>query len=125
MMLDMIHAGNPLIPRESANPKPRRTTGENFGLAMPRAIGSPKASPVSAPRTTGMGMTVPKANVDVSQVPMMHKGGTVKADGVYGLKAGEHVLTASEAAVARKHALMFSGLKSLAKSEKPSLKKES
>lgn len=45
----------------------------------------------------------------------MHKGGPVKADGAYNLKAGEHVLTASEAANARKHALMASGMKSLAK----------
>lgn len=44
-----------------------------------------------------------------------HKGGTVKADGTYRLKAGEHVLTAPEAEKARKHAIMASGIKSLAK----------
>ena len=65
---------------------------------------------------------VGKAN---SALPHMHTGGSVKADGAYQLKAGEHVLTAPEAAIARKHALMFSGLKSLAKAEKTNLKKES
>jgi hypothetical protein len=44
----------------------------------------------------------------------MHNGGTVKADGAYDLKAGEHVLTAPEAAKARNHALMASGMKSMA-----------
>lgn len=44
-----------------------------------------------------------------------HKGGEIPADGTYKLKAGEHVLTAAEAAKARKHALMVSGMKSLAK----------
>jgi hypothetical protein len=44
----------------------------------------------------------------------MHKGGTVKVSGDYNLQAGEHVLTASEAAKARNHALMASGMKSLA-----------
>lgn len=45
----------------------------------------------------------------------MHNGGPVLADGAYRLKAGEHVLTAPEATKARKHALMASGMKSLAK----------
>ena len=44
-----------------------------------------------------------------------HKGGEIPVDGSYNLKAGEHVLTAAEAAKARKHALLASGLKSLAK----------
>ena len=44
-----------------------------------------------------------------------HKGGEIPTDGTYKLKAGEHVLTAAEAAKARKHALMVSGMKSLAK----------
>jgi hypothetical protein len=47
-----------------------------------------------------------------------HKGGTIPADGTYQLQAGEHVLTAAEAETARKHALMVSGLKSLAKPAK-------
>lgn len=44
-----------------------------------------------------------------------HTGGTIPADGVYKLQAGEHVLTAPEAEKAKKHALMASGMKSLAK----------
>ncbi len=47
--------------------------------------------------------------------PKMHTGGTVSEDGTYRMKAGEHVLTAPEKALAIKHALMFSGMKSLAK----------
>ena len=50
-----------------------------------------------------------------SAVPKRHNGGPVLKDGAYALKAGEHVLTAKEAEKARKHALMASGLKSLAK----------
>jgi len=50
-----------------------------------------------------------------STVPKMHKGGPVKTSGSYNLKAGEHVLTASEAELAKKHALLASGMKSLAK----------
>jgi hypothetical protein len=50
--------------------------------------------------------------------PKMHSGGSVKADGDYNLKAGEHVLTEPEAKLARKHALMFSGMKSLAHASK-------
>jgi hypothetical protein len=53
----------------------------------------------------------------------MHTGGPVMADGAYRLKAGEHVLTAAEAKKAQKHALMASGMKSLAKSGKSSSKK--
>jgi hypothetical protein len=48
----------------------------------------------------------------------MHTGGPVHADGAYQLKAGEHVLTAPEAAKARTHALAASGMKSLAKPAK-------
>jgi len=47
--------------------------------------------------------------------PSFHKGGTVKKDGTYRLQAGEHVLTAPEADKARNHAIMASGIKSLAK----------
>ena len=48
-------------------------------------------------------------------IPLRHKGGPIPKDGAYKLKAGEHVLTAKEADTARKHALMASGMKSLAK----------
>jgi hypothetical protein len=46
--------------------------------------------------------------------PSFHKGGTVKKDGTYRLQAGEHVLTEPEAEKAKKHAIMASGIKSLA-----------
>jgi len=58
---------------------------------------------------------VDNAKKALNDLPKMHKGGTVTADGGYQLKAGEHVLTAPEAAKARQHALMASGMKSLAK----------
>jgi hypothetical protein len=45
----------------------------------------------------------------------MHSGGPVMKDGTYSLKMGEHVLTEPEAKMARKHALMASGMKSLSK----------
>ena len=51
----------------------------------------------------------------VANAPKMHKGGPVKADGIYNLRAGEHVLTEPEARLARRHAIMAAGLKSLAK----------
>jgi hypothetical protein len=56
-------------------------------------------------------------NIDsyMKALPKMHNGGPVLADGGYQLKAGEHVLTAAEALKARKHALMASGMNSLAK----------
>lgn len=50
----------------------------------------------------------------MSSVPILHKGGPVLKDGVYRLKAGEHVLASGEADKARKHALLASGIKSLA-----------
>ena len=52
----------------------------------------------------------------VGTIGTLHNGGLVPKDGPYQLKAGEHVLTAAEAKNARKHALMASGMKSLAKS---------
>jgi hypothetical protein len=58
------------------------------------------------------------AVLDAVGTPKMHTGGPVMADGTYQLKAGEHVLTAPEAAKARKHAIMASGIKSLAKAGK-------
>src|SRR5579864_5282774 len=77
------------------------------------------AKPVAAPKVSSIGeeLATKKTMVDKarSALPKMHNGGTVKADGDYNLKAGEHVLTAPEAAKARQHALMASGMKSLAK----------
>lgn len=54
-----------------------------------------------------------KVRAKYPTIGKMHNGGTVKADGPYDLKAGEHVLTEKEAATARNHALMASGMKSL------------
>lgn len=69
----------------------------------------------------GKGMSKAGASADQDskkpysdQSTSYHKGGEIPADGNYKLKAGEHVLTAAEAAKARKHALMVSGMKSLA-----------
>lgn len=55
-----------------------------------------------------------KALEGTGVVPKMHRGGPVMADGVYQLQKGEHVLTAPEAARAKKHALMHAGMRSLA-----------
>jgi len=51
----------------------------------------------------------------VGTIGTLHNGGPVTRDGAYNLKKGEHVLTEPEAKQARKHALMASGIKSLAK----------
>jgi len=54
------------------------------------------------------------ANVSGSSAvttPKMHDGGPVLTDGDYNLKAGEHVLTAPQAKMVRKHALMAVGMK--------------
>lgn len=82
-----------------------------------------------APPDTVPGTTDPAAKAELDrvsdrvQIPKMHKGGTVKAEGVYHLKAGEHVLTAKEAEQLKKShgkaktvLSMTSGLKSLQRS---------
>jgi hypothetical protein len=93
---------------------------------------SPLASPakpvVAATKPiSGLGaeLTAKKTMVDKAQsaLPALHGGGPVPADGAYNLKAGEHVLTATEAAKARKHAIMAAGIKSLTKSGKTNSKK--
>lgn len=50
-----------------------------------------------------------------ASAPKMHKGGPVKANGIYSLLAGEHVLPRHEVAKAKRHALMAAGMKSLAR----------
>ena len=87
----------------------------------PPSAAKPAAKSAAAPAKTatpsiGDELTAKKTMVDKARtaLPKMHKGGTVKVDGDYNLKAGEHVLTAQEAAKARNHALMASGMKSLA-----------
>lgn len=80
----------------------------------------PAAAPAKAAPSIGQELAAKKTMVDKarSALPKMHKGGEVKATGDYNLKAGEHVLTASEAAKARQHTLMAVGLKSLARPSK-------
>jgi hypothetical protein len=84
------------------------------------AAQAPKAAVAAAATpapSIGQELAVKKIMVDKarSALPKLHKGGPVPADGAYQLKAGEHVLTAPEAAKARTHAMLASGMKSLAK----------
>jgi hypothetical protein len=85
--------------------------------AAPAKAPAKPAAPAKAPNL-GQELAAKKTMVDKARqaLPKMHKGGEVLADGGYDLKAGEHVLTVSEANKARKHALMAKGMKSLAKS---------
>jgi hypothetical protein len=95
----------------------------NANKAFPSSNQSSGAAPapkaVSKPVAPNLGqeLAAKKTMVDKAKqaLPKMHKGGTIPTDGAYQLKAGEHVLTAPEAAKARTHALMASGMKSLAK----------
>lgn len=87
----------------------------------PPIVKPPTAPKISIPSTgepeKGIGSELAAKAANVKQytdAPKMHKGGPVTADGVYSLKAGEHVLAKGEADKARKHALMSSGMKSLA-----------
>lgn len=88
---------------------------------------APKQAAAPAPKAPTLGdeLRVKAQNVAeyTKNAPKMHKGGPVKADGVYNLRAGEHVLTEDEANQARKHALMAVGMKSLAKPGKSKMKK--
>lgn len=89
--------------------------------SFPGSSPSPKTAPASASvksaPTLGDELKVKSDNVQnyMSSLPKMHSGGPVATDGAYQLKAGEHVLTAPEAAQARKHAMMAAGMKSPAK----------
>ena len=92
----------------------------NKSFPSPSASPAPKSSAVTpAAKTPNLGdeLAAKKTMVDkaMQALPKMHKGGPVPADGAYNLKAGEHVLTANEAAKAKTHALMASGMASLAK----------
>lgn len=87
---------------------------------FPSSAAKSAAAPTSAPKATpslGNELAAKKTLVDkaMKALPRMHKGGPVLKDGAYNLKAGEHVLTAPEAAKAKSHALAASGMKSLAK----------
>lgn len=89
--------------------------------AFPTTAVAAPAPTVSAPKTAapsiGQELAAKKTMVDKARsvLPKMHNGGTIKVDGGYDLKAGEHVLTAAEAKKARKHALIAAGMKSLAR----------
>lgn len=104
--------------------------GANKTFPSPKAAAPAKPVVPAAPTTKsaptlGEELSAKKTMVDKAQkaLPSMHNGGPVAADGAYQLRAGEHVLTASEAVKARKHALMAVGMKSLAKPGKTNLKK--
>lgn len=95
-----------------------------FPSSKPAAKPAPAAAPAKPAPTLGDELAATKQQIDKNKpaLPKMHSGGPVMADGAYQLKAGEHVLTASEAQKARKHALMASGMKSLASPGKKSKK---
>ena len=91
-------------------------------VAAPAAA-APKAAAKPAKKATSFGDVGSKIQAARDAlapkiVPNLHSGGPVLQDGPHNLKAGEHVLTAKEADKARKHALMASGMKSLAKTPK-------
>jgi hypothetical protein len=82
------------------------------------------AAPAKKVPTTADELAAKSANVkqytdslsgSMTALPKMHEGGPVVSDGGYDLKAGEHVLTESQAKMARKHALMSIGMKRLSK----------
>jgi hypothetical protein len=108
-----------------------KTALAHAGTAFPSAapstpsVAAPKVAAAKAPPSIGQELLAKKTMVDKARsvLPSLHNGGPVLADGGYQLKAGEHVLTASEAGKARKHALMASGMKSLAKPGKATSKK--
>jgi hypothetical protein len=90
-----------------------------FPTADKPAAPAPKAPAAKPAPTLGDELAAKATMVGKARgalgVPRMHNGGPVPADGMYQLKAGEHVLTAPEAEKARKHALMAVGMKSLTK----------
>jgi hypothetical protein len=93
-------------------------------VSIPKPAAStpaPKAAPASTPakKAPSMSDELDAKNAMVKKamqaLPKMHEGGPVAADGAYQLKAGEHVLTAKEAQRATQHALIRTGMRSLAK----------
>ncbi len=94
-----------------------KNLGKRVDTAMDAAKSAPSPVTTTSPGQSGASgyyHTRGGSHSDDS-APKMHKGGPIKADGIYRLKAGEHVLTADEATKARKHALMITGMHSLAK----------
>lgn len=100
------------------------TAGAKFPTPKAPATPAPKVSVAPKPSMStgepekGIGneLKAKQDNIDeyMKAIPKMHKGGPVLKDGPVMLKAGEHVLAKGEADKARKHALMASGMKSLA-----------
>lgn len=126
------------MPQQNDDPVAKALAGAKATLAhanasfpSPTPAPAAKASPSLAPKKASMSVGEPekgiandlkskagmvdKAKMALNDAPKMHKGGPVKKSGTYQLQAGEHVLTAPEAVIARKHALMASGMKSLSK----------
>lgn len=78
-----------------------------------KQVEASKAAAAKAPEPVTT--TSPSQSGQAGYYHTRHKGGPILKDGVYQLKAGEHVLTENEARKARQHGLMAAGLKSLAK----------
>ena len=103
------------------------TANKKFPSSMAPKTTAPAAKPAAKPASSisigepekGIGDELKSKSDNVKQytdsLPKMHDGGPVKKDGAYQLLAGEHVLTAVETRIARRHAIAASGMKSLAK----------
>lgn len=87
-------------------PKTKANKAAQAGSALSRAGTQIQANSKAAAQTPSV--------IPMQPIESRHKGGPIIKDGVYKLKAGEHVLTEDEAHQARKHAIMASGIKSLA-----------
>lgn len=103
------------------------TANKKFPSGMAPKTAPPAAKPAVKP-TSSISVGEPEKGIKselaskadnvksyTDSLPKMHDGGPVKKDGAYQLKAGEHVLTAVETKIARRHAIAASGMKSLAK----------
>jgi hypothetical protein len=118
-------AKNVLAGANKAFPSPKTTAP----ITAPPAAAAPKSTSGVGEPEKGIGaeLAAKSANVDayMKALPKMHKGGPVLADGGYHLKMGEHVLAPGEADKARKHAMLASGMKSLANPGKATTVKDS
>lgn len=114
-MAKLTYKGRAAMPKKSFA-LPAKREGGKGGYPIPdKAHGRNALSRVSQFGSPSEKATVrAKVHSKFPTIGKMHSGGTVKKDGAYSLKAGEHVLTAPEADKARNHALIASGMKSLA-----------
>jgi hypothetical protein len=111
------------MPQNDVVSKALESAKSSLGHAATAFPSSPASAPAksapvaqAAPASIGVELKAKQDNVNrYMSAPKMHNGGPVLTDGSYQLKAGEHVLTAPAAEKARKHAIMASGMKSLAK----------